>query len=946
MLGTGVLSLPLAFKHAGLYLGLFLLIVICGICLYAMRLICFAAHDVCRKTGREFVDYANIMKTAVEHGPPWIRNKGYFFKQLVNSNVFLAQLGFCCVYFVFMADNLEDFFHKTYSIDLPKSVWMVLIAIPVLAICSIRRLNTLAPFALAANVIYLSAVAIIVYHFFMNLKSSDGLTKFGSVRNLPLFFGTALYAFEGVSVVMIIENRMERPQQFIAWNGVLNTSCGIVLAIFAVIGFYGYLAFGDDIKDTVTLNLPDTPFYQVLKIILSMISKAFIEQICSFASKTINYVDFIVIRFLIERKFKLIPQQWIEEHKRLDLHSILNEKCEDSGILADLLRESRAFKLPVINGHSLKKLLINNNGRVNASKQIQLTNFGQLLIKLCDEHKVTQVFDIGCGLGHLLGWLAENSELNLFGIDYSADFCHRGSNLYDKVKFYHLDITDQSTFQKIFNETNERSAIVSLHGCGDVQKVLIREFVNLNAEKVPLLLTIGCCYHKMTNTDNNAWIMSSAFQENLKVTANKQVLRLASEYRPQNHLNASAEQRQRRIFALISRNINEIFYEKMGLEASNERRQNRRKMGTTLDEVREELIKRYNVQNEKQQWSDVFEAIVKENEQHFPLFEVYLDVQYFLQEVYEHLILLDRVTFIQENGIEAELLPVFNLETSPRSSVIFYWVSSAMSNQYKSAVTGGGLKLKKGSIFKADRKTTKRKAEPTIKADPDVEEHGGWWVVKNDQDFRGGIEVAIEAGDFSKSYISALDNGKFTLGPNHFNELSPHPEEVFSLIKMPDSQKFSLKTGFGRYIGVDLDGRLIATSEAAGVREQFEVSFQDDKCAIFSSASNLFLTWLPNKDGSIYVSSKTAGKNEYVNIRTTATKYVAPDFIPEQDKKQSGECETSYVKMYQHSRVDTKNRMINYDRNDVTSIKKAKDEGNLHEVLLNRRAKQKSDKYC
>lgn len=48
--------------------------------------------------------------------------------------------------------------------------------------------------------------------------------------------------------------------------GVLNTSCGIVLAIFAVIGFYGYLAFGDDIKDTVTLNLPDTPFYQVLKI--------------------------------------------------------------------------------------------------------------------------------------------------------------------------------------------------------------------------------------------------------------------------------------------------------------------------------------------------------------------------------------------------------------------------------------------------------------------------------------------------------------------------------------------------------------------------------------------------------------------------------------------------------------------------------------------------------
>jgi proton-coupled amino acid transporter len=66
---------------------------------------------------------------------------------------------------------------------------------------------------------------------------------------------------------MIIENRMQHPQLFIAWNGVLNTSCGVVLAIFAVVGFYGYLAVGNDVKDTVTLNLPDQPFYQILKLL-------------------------------------------------------------------------------------------------------------------------------------------------------------------------------------------------------------------------------------------------------------------------------------------------------------------------------------------------------------------------------------------------------------------------------------------------------------------------------------------------------------------------------------------------------------------------------------------------------------------------------------------------------------------------------------------------------
>ncbi|KAE9555009.1 hypothetical protein FO519_001755 [Halicephalobus sp. NKZ332] len=266
MLGTGLLSLPLAFKHSGLYLGLFLLIVICAVCLYCMRLVVFAAHFVCRRNGRELIDYANIMRGAVEAGPNWINTRGYFFKQLVNVNVFIAQLGFCCVYFVFMADNLQDFFAINAGIHMAKAVWMVLLLIPIMAICSIRKLSSLAPFAFAANMIYLTAVGIVIYYFLTHLQPTSNVTKFGRLEDLPLFFGTVMFAFEGVSVVMPLENRMEKPQFFISWNGVLNSSCLVVLAVFAVIGFYGYLSVGDIVKDTVTLNLPNEPFYQMLKI--------------------------------------------------------------------------------------------------------------------------------------------------------------------------------------------------------------------------------------------------------------------------------------------------------------------------------------------------------------------------------------------------------------------------------------------------------------------------------------------------------------------------------------------------------------------------------------------------------------------------------------------------------------------------------------------------------
>uniref|UniRef100_A0A914HEI8 Amino acid transporter transmembrane domain-containing protein n=1 Tax=Globodera rostochiensis TaxID=31243 RepID=A0A914HEI8_GLORO len=247
MLGTGLLSLPYAFHHSGLYLGLILLVLICIVCMFCMRQIVFAAHYICTKNGRELIDYANIMRGAVEAGPSWISGKGYFFKQLVNVEMFVAQLGFCCVYQVFMSENIADFFNKNTAIRLSTGVWMVLLLPPLLFLCSIRRLKLLAPFSLAANVVYLAAV-VLVAHFFLSRpqhnRPQEELTKFGNIQNLPMFFGIVMFAFEGVSLVMPIENRMQRPQFFIAWNGVLNSSCLFVLAIFAFMGFYGYLSIG------------------------------------------------------------------------------------------------------------------------------------------------------------------------------------------------------------------------------------------------------------------------------------------------------------------------------------------------------------------------------------------------------------------------------------------------------------------------------------------------------------------------------------------------------------------------------------------------------------------------------------------------------------------------------------------------------------------------------
>lgn len=55
---------------------------------------------------------------------------------------------------------------------------------------------------------------------------------------------------------------------------------------------------------------------------------------------------------------------------------------------------------------------------------------------------------------------------------------------------------------------------------------------------------------------------------------------------------------------------------------------------------------------------------------------------------------------------------------------------------------------------------------------------------------------------------------------------------------------------------------------------------------------------------------------------------------------------SNYRKMYQHSKVELKGKHISIDLNDKESVRRAQEEGNLHELLLERRVKTKSDKYC
>lgn len=107
-----------------------------------------------------------------------------------------------------------------------------------------------------ANVFMVVSFAITLYYMFADIKNPEDRDLFQTVTQLPMFFSTVIFAMEGIGVVMPVENSMKRPEQFLGCPGVLNIAMSTVVVLYAIIGFFGYLRYGEETSGSVTFNLP------------------------------------------------------------------------------------------------------------------------------------------------------------------------------------------------------------------------------------------------------------------------------------------------------------------------------------------------------------------------------------------------------------------------------------------------------------------------------------------------------------------------------------------------------------------------------------------------------------------------------------------------------------------------------------------------------------------
>ncbi|CAF1034919.1 unnamed protein product [Brachionus calyciflorus] len=280
-IGTGVLAMPLAFKNGGLALSSISLWIMGLICIHCMHILlnCYKyvsanlkeATDIIPDKNIGYDDVVELIFKEKFSTNPKISKYSRFITSLF---LVIGQLGFCCVYLVFVPTNLKQVIDYYYpSNELTLEILMCIILFPLILFCLIKDLKILAPFSTLANLLMISSILVILYNLFFDgsLKPISQLDLVAPYYDWPIYFSSAIYAFEGISLVLPVYHEMRYKQDFSTWNGVLNTAMIFVAIMYFSVGFFGYMKYGTDSAASITLNLPTSSvLFQIVKILFAI----------------------------------------------------------------------------------------------------------------------------------------------------------------------------------------------------------------------------------------------------------------------------------------------------------------------------------------------------------------------------------------------------------------------------------------------------------------------------------------------------------------------------------------------------------------------------------------------------------------------------------------------------------------------------------------------------
>lgn len=237
--GTGVLFLPRAYLNGGM---IFSNVVLLGVA--ALSYYCFVLLVTTRlKVEGSFGDIGGIL-----YGK-WMRN-------LILFSIVISQLGFVAAYIVFTSENLQAFIQAVSNCKtfIPISWLIVMQMVVFLPFSLLRDIEKLGFTALIADAFIVIGLAYLFYFdvFTLNTEGLADIIMFNQ-KDWTLFIGTAIFTFEGIGLIIPIQESMKHPQKF---PKVMFVVMIIITTLFITMGAVSYAAYGSKTETVVLLNLP------------------------------------------------------------------------------------------------------------------------------------------------------------------------------------------------------------------------------------------------------------------------------------------------------------------------------------------------------------------------------------------------------------------------------------------------------------------------------------------------------------------------------------------------------------------------------------------------------------------------------------------------------------------------------------------------------------------
>ncbi len=306
--GPAVLSIPSASMGVGYLTAFILTPMLVYLYAYNLHMVVWSEYEISKMNRVATFSYPEVVYHAFKIGPSAIRWFAPYGKVL-SYVIFITIWFFGCSYnYIIICQNLQVICQNLLNVHIEIHLLVVVLVLPLLFLCWIRKLSYLVPFSVVGNIFNYITFILVLYYIVVDPSPWNTPPPFGSWSQIPYFVGTMMFTLNATGIMIPLKNDMKDRSKFDSQHGVLRISYVPVSALYAFLSLICNLKYGSNLKDSVIENLPKEALLAQAGILLSTITLIIQYPL-------IMYVPFDVIwNNILKEKRKVMRHQLYWEY--------------------------------------------------------------------------------------------------------------------------------------------------------------------------------------------------------------------------------------------------------------------------------------------------------------------------------------------------------------------------------------------------------------------------------------------------------------------------------------------------------------------------------------------------------------------------------------------------------------------------------------------------------